>query len=86
MSDRRQRAQAYLDVVVERMVATGYPVEATNKSGHRADFIPADTYAWESEKYYTEYLARALIGGWWSKGALIHLAQILIEKGQSHDR
>lgn len=87
---RECEAQAILDSIVARMVAKGYPVEATNKNGHRPDYIPCSTYGGWTDKvcpitgnsYFEGNLASALVGGWWSKAAL----QQLIIEVRAHDR
>lgn len=81
---REREAQSIIDGIVGRMVAKGYPVEATNKNGHRPDHIPASTYGGWTDKlcpftgssYFEHNLASALIGGWHSKAAL---QQLIIE-------
>lgn len=81
---REREAQVIVDDIVGRMVARGYPVEATNKSGHWEDHIPCGSYGgwtdtpdpFAGASYFESNLASVLIGGWHSKAAL---QQLIIE-------
>ena len=81
---REREAQVIVDRIVARMVAKGYPVEATNKNGHRPDHVPCSTYGGWTDRicpitgnsYFESNLSGALIGGWHSKAAL---QQLIIE-------
>lgn len=76
-----QEAQTIVDGIVARMVAKGHPVEATNKSGHRPDHLPCDSYGgwkhepckWTGNTYFEDNLGSVLVGGWHSKAALVQL-------------
>jgi hypothetical protein len=83
-AERQEAAQAILDRVVDRMVAAGYPVEATDKHGHAPGRIPAEQTAWPADPGAFEHqLAWALIGGWHSKMGLIHLLQLCREEART---
>jgi hypothetical protein len=76
----KAEAQKRVDRIVANMVAAGYPVEATNKSGHRPDYLPCDTYSGWTDAisptgatYAEANFASVLIGGWHSKSALTRL-------------
>ena len=76
-----EKARAEVGAIVAGMVKRGHPVEATDKRDHRPNHIPVDQISpWTDDvnqitgaTWFEENLARVLVGGWWSKGAMIDL-------------